>query len=65
VAQAEFGEPAHPRQLDGVPQGILATAVRLPHGLGQQADAVVAPHRAGGDAGDRGELSDTQVQEKR
>lgn len=46
-AQAKLGQPAYAGQLDGVAQAVLAVAVGLPLGLGQQADAVVVPHRAG------------------
>lgn len=46
-AQAKLGQPAHADQLDSVPQAVLAVAVGLTLGLGQQADAVVVPHRTG------------------
>ncbi|AKJ08620.1 hypothetical protein ABB07_00730 [Streptomyces incarnatus] len=60
-AQPELGQSADAGQLDGVAQAVRAVAVGLPSGFGQQADAVVVPHGAGGDAGDRGEFSDTHA----
>lgn len=56
-AQAQLGETPDAGQLDGVPQRVLAVAIRLARGLGQQADAVVVPDGPGADANEVGEFS--------
>jgi len=57
-AQAQLGEPPDAGQSDRVPQRVLAVAVRLARGLGQQADAVVMPDGPGADDDEAGEFSD-------
>jgi hypothetical protein len=45
-AQAQLGQAPDTGQFDGVPQRVLAVAVRRARGLGQQADTVVSQPRS-------------------
>ena len=57
-AQAQLGKAPDAGQFNGVPQRVLAVAVGLARGLGQQADVVVVPDSPGADADEVSKFSD-------
>jgi hypothetical protein len=63
-AQAQFGEAPDAGQFDGIPQRVLALAIRPARMLGQQADAMVMPDGPGADADELGEFSDPHATRK-
>jgi hypothetical protein len=63
-AQAQLSQAPDTGQLDGVPQRVLAVAVGLARGLGQQANAVVVPDGPGTYADQAGQFSDPHATRK-
>jgi hypothetical protein len=63
-AQAQFGEAPDAGQFNGIPQRVLAVAIRPPRRLGQQADVMVIPDGPGAGPDELGEFYDPHATRK-